>query len=140
MAALTQTPANVGIGSTAARTRAVVGGEAITQGMPVYFNSTNNKYYRADNNLSATAANAVGIAMTPCTGDNQAFVIQEGAGVTVNLGATLVVGETYCVGSTAGQIVPIGDLTSGNFPCILGVATTTALMQTLYAFTGIAKA
>jgi len=137
MAALSQTPANVGIGSLNVRTRPVQAGEAITQGMPVYLN-TDSKYYKADANLSSAAANAVGIAMTPAATDGS-FVMQEGAGVLVNLGATLTVGETYCVGATAGQIVPIGDLSSGHYPCILGTATTTALIQTLYSFTGVAK-
>lgn len=138
MAALTQTPANVAIGSAGTRTRPVQAGEAITQGMPVYLNTSDSKYYRADANLSVAAANAVGIALTPAATDGY-FIMQEGAGWLVNLGATLTVGETYCVGPTAGQIVPIGDLTSGHFPCILGTATTTALLQTLYSFTGVAK-
>jgi len=138
MAALTQTPASVGIGSTETRSRPVTSGEAISQGMPVYL-GTDGKYYKADNNLSAASAKAVGIAMTPAAAADSSFIMQEGPGGFVNLGATLAVGETYCVGATAGQIVPIGDLSSGHYPCILGTATTTALIQTLYSFTGVAK-
>jgi len=137
MTALSQTPANVGIGSSGTRTRTVQAGEAVTQGMPVYLN-TDSKHYRADSNLSAVAAKAIGIAITPASTDGW-FVMQEGPNGLVNLGATLTVGETYCVGATAGQIVPIGDLTTGDYPCILGIATTTALIQTLYAYTGIPK-
>ena len=52
MAALSQTPANVTLGSDAI-VSTVVGGEAITQGMPVYRDSTTLKYLRADANVLA---------------------------------------------------------------------------------------
>lgn len=139
MAALSQTAANVGIASSGTRVRVVQAGESVTQGMPVYLNTSDSKYYKADNNLSVAAANAVGIAMTPASTDGF-FLMQEGPNGLVNLGATLVVGETYCVGATAGQVVPIGDLTTGNYTCILGTATTAALIQTIYSFTAVPKA
>lgn len=138
MAALSQTPANVAIGSSGTRVRVVQAGENITQGQPVYLNSSDSKHYRADSNASATTAKAIGIAISPAS-TNGFFVMQEGAGGLVNLGATLTVGETYCVGPTAGQVNPIGDLTTGDYPCILGTATTTALIQTLYSYTGVPK-
>lgn len=138
MANLSQTAANVAVGSLATRTRVVQAGEAITQGQPVYLNTATAKYLRTDANASATAAEAKGIALTPASTDGF-FVMQEGAGGYVNLGATLTVGETYTVSATAGAICPIGDLTTGDYPCILGIARTTALIQTVYAFTGIAK-
>ena len=137
MPALSQTPANVGIGSSGTRTRIVQAGEAVTQGMPVYLN-TDSKHYRADSNASAVTAKAAGIAITPAPTDGW-FVMQEGPGGLVNLGATLVVGETYVVGATVGQVNPIGDLASGHFPCLLGTAISTSLIQTLYSFTGIAR-
>jgi hypothetical protein len=137
MAALSQTPANVGIGSAGTRARTVQAGESVTQGQPVYLN-TDSKYYRADANASAASAKAVGIVMSPAT-TNGFFLMQEQPGGLVNLGATLSVGETYCVGATAGQVVPIGDLTTGDYPCLLGIAISTSLIQTLYSYTGIPK-
>lgn len=141
MAALSQTPANVNIGDANVRLEKVIGGEAITQGMPVWRNTATNpaKYFRADANASAIASTAAGIALTACSGDNGVFVVMSGDGVLMNLGATLVVGETYCVGSTAGTIVPIGDLTTGDFPFIIGQATTTALIKTVFSGAGVAK-
>jgi len=137
MAALSQTPANVALGSSAVVT-SVIGGEAITQGMPVYRDLTTRKYLKADANVLAKSE-AIGIALTPCGADGAYFVLLERAGNLVNLGATLVVGETYCVGRTVGQIVPIGDLTTGDYPCILGIATTTSLMETVFYYTGAVK-
>ncbi len=142
MAAITTTAANVAVGASSTKTRTVQAGEAITQGQPVYLN-TDGKYYRADNNLSAAAAKAVGIAITPAA-TNGYFVMSVPSDTNgtslVNLGATLVVGETYCVGATAGQIVPIGDLASGNYVCILGVAYSTSLLDHQIIYSGVAKA
>jgi hypothetical protein len=137
MAALSQTPANVTLGSDAI-VSTVVGGETITQGMPVYRDATSLKYYRADANVLAKSE-AIGIAMTPCSMDGSYFVVVQRPGALVNLGATLTVGETYCVGATVGQVVPIGDLTSGDYPCILGTAVTTAFLETLFFYSGAMK-
>lgn len=141
MAALSITAANVNIGEAAVRLDKVTGGEAITQGMPVWKNTSTNpaKYYKADSNASASTATAAGIALTACSGDGGTFVIMSGEGVLMNLGATLVVGETYCVGATAGTIVPIADLTTGDYPFILGQATTTALLKSVFSGAGVAK-
>ena len=43
---------------------------------------------------------------------------------TLDVGATLTIGETYVVSSNAGAIAPIGDLTTGNCVTILGTAIT----------------
>lgn len=141
MPALSITAANVNIGDATVRLDKVVGGEAITQGMPVWKNTSTNpaKYYKADANASASSATAAGIALTACSGDGGNFVLMSGEGVLINLGATLTVGETYCVGATAGQIVPIADLASGDYPFILGQATTTALIKTVFSGAGVAK-
>jgi hypothetical protein len=135
MANLTQTAANVGVGQSGARVRVVQAGEAITQGMPVFLSA--NKYYQCDANVQSKSR-ADAIALTSASTDGW-IVIQEGTGQLINLGATLTVGETYCVSRTQGAICPIGDLVSGDYPCILGVATTTALLQTVYSYAGVMK-
>lgn len=141
MPALSITAANVNIGDANARLEKVIGGEALTQGQAVWKNTATNpaKYYRADANVSAAASTAAGIVLTACSADGASFVLMSGDGVLMNLGATLVVGETYCVGNSAGQIVPIGDLTTGDFPFIIGQATTTALIRTVFSGAGVAK-
>ncbi len=136
MANLSQTAANVGIGNSGTRTRVVQAGAAVTNGQPVYLSSA--KYYPADANL-ASSANATGIALTAASTDGF-FLMQEGAGGLVNLGATLAVGQVYCVSATTGAICPYADLLTGEFVCILGIATTTALLQTVYAYSSVAKA
>jgi hypothetical protein len=138
MANLVQTAANVALAGAGARVQSVQVGEAVTQGQPAYFNSADGKYYQADANSSASTAKAVAIFLTPASTNGYA-VIAEGGGLLVNLGATLTVGETYVVSATKGAICPIADLTTGDYPCILGTATTTTALLTSFYFSGVAK-
>lgn len=139
MANLSQTAANVALGSQSTRTRIVQAGEAITQGMPVYVSTANNKAYQSDADASATAAACDGIALTPAASDGFFVMALPGSDSKVNLGATLVVGETYTVSRTKGAICPIGDLTTGDFPTHLGIASTAALLDFSVFSGGVAK-
>ena len=121
MADLSQTAANVSLTDVAGnRVTAVTAGEAITQGMPVYILSS--KYYQCDASTQA-AAKCKGIALTPAIA-NELFVIA-GDNSTLDVGATLTIGETYVVSGTSGGIAPIADLGTNEFVTILGTATTT---------------
>ena len=136
MANLTQTAANVRIRSTAPVV-ILTASAAVTQGMPV--RPDGDKYRPAQ---ATTAANADSryIAITPASADGDPFVAVR-SGSLVDLGATLVVGETYVVSATAaGAIAPIGDLSSTHFPTILGVATTASTLQFRPIVGGVAKA
>lgn len=136
MANLTQTPANVGIGDQRSRLDPVIAGEAITQGMPVYESA--GKWYQADANV-LSASQATAIAMSAAAADNDPLIVAKGAECLISPGATLTVGETYVVSRTKGAICPIGDLTTGDYPCILGIATTTKYFKTVYAYSNQPK-
>lgn len=140
MADLSQTAANVGLISSGGTVQTVQAGEAITQGMPVYENTSSSpsKWYQADANASAEASAATAFALTPASTDGY-FVLIKGNGAEVNLGATLTVGETYVVSATKGAVAPIGDLTTGDFPTILGTATATNTLKTNFSSAGVAK-
>jgi hypothetical protein len=140
MANLSQTAANVAIGSRETRTQIVQAGESITQGMPVYLSTVDNKYYQSDANGSATTAQCNGIALTPASSDGYFVLALPGTGAKLNVGATLTVGQTYTVSATKGAICPIADLTTGDYPTILGVAATTALLSFDVFASGVAKA
>jgi len=140
MAALSQTPANVGVQGGGRVPPPITYGETITQGQPVYRNSTDNKYYKADANLVAGIATA--IAITPGAADESGVIALPGTTpgqCLINVGATLTVGMVYCVGATAGQIVPYADLTTGDYVTILGVAKTTALLDFMIISSGTQK-
>jgi hypothetical protein len=119
MADLSQTPANVKVMAGSARVLISQAGEAITQGQPVYL-ATDNKWYRCDANDGAIKANCDGIALTSAA--TSGFFVRALPGSDVDVGATLVIGETYIVSVNVGAIAPIGDLASASYVTPLGVA------------------
>lgn len=135
MADLSITAASVAL--TSDTTYALVQvGEAVTQGQPGYLKSSDNKYYKADANVTSAEANALGIFMTPASTDGYAVFATAG---NVNLGATLTVGQVYVVSVTAGGIAPYSDLSTGHYVTILGVAVTAALLDLVPNASGIVK-
>ncbi len=135
MADLTQTPANVAIGSSVSRVRVVQVAEAVVQGEPGYLDVTGGKYRKTDADASEEAARAAGIFLSPAPIDGFAVLAESGS--VVNLGATLTVGETYVVSAAAGKIAPIGDVASGWYVTILGVASSTSLLTLRINATGV---
>lgn len=135
MADLTITAANVKAGSSATRVQLVQAGEAITQGQPVYL-ASDGKYYQTDANDTAVKAQAKGISITPASTDGYFLMHVDGL---VNLGATLAVGQVYVCSATKGGIAPYADLTTNDYVTILGVATTTALLDLNLVVSGVQK-
>lgn len=136
MADLTITPANVALAGSGASTQIVQAGEAVTQGEPLYKSAADDKYYLADANASSATADVLGIALTPAATDG--YLVMQKSG-PINLGATLTANETYVVSATAGGIAPIGDLTTGDYTSIIGVANTTSKLTIDLHKTGVAK-
>lgn len=136
MSDLSQTAANVGIGSLSARVQPVAVGENVTQGQPGYVSATDNLYYQTDANLSVAAAKALGIFLTPASTGGFALLALSGP---VNLGATLSVGQTYAVSRAKGAVCPITDLTTGDYVTILGVASSTSLLTLAINASGTPK-
>lgn len=126
MADLSITAANVAPGANA-RKETVTAGATITAGTPVYKDTADNDEYKASDADAAGTADSDGIALTGSS-DGQPLVIQKSGG-SINLGATLVVGQVYVVSTTAGGIAPYADLLSGDYVTILGVATSTSLLK-----------
>jgi hypothetical protein len=47
----------------------------------------------------------------------------------VTIGGTLVANTAYYLGDTPGGICPVGDLAAGEYPCLLGLATSTSVLN-----------
>ena len=135
MADISVTAANVGLAENGVGTRQVQVGETVTQGEPLYLKTSDNKYWLADADAAASAVVA-GIALTPAAADGYVVMATSGA---VDVGGTLTVGETYIVSATACGIAPIGDLASGDYLSILGVATATDTLDINLYISGVAK-
>lgn len=141
MANLTQTAANVAVGSVNTKITEVPlqAGEALTQGQPAYYKASDRKWYRGDANTSAETAGSnrpVVIVLTPAATNGHFVGAQSGL---VNLGATLAVGTPYVISATTGAICPYADLVTGDYVTFLGVATTTSLIDFKPEYTGVQK-
>jgi hypothetical protein len=135
MADLSITAANVKAGSASTRVQLVQAGEAIDQGEPAYL-ASDGKYYQTDANDTAVKAQAKGIAITPASTDGYFLLAVDGL---INLGATLAVGQIYVCSATKGGIAPYADLTTNDYVSIVGVATTTALLDINLLVSGVQK-
>ncbi len=136
MAALTVTAANVGVKETGVSLEVVPCGETFTQGQPLYKKSSDNLWYKADSNASSATADAKGVALTPGAASGYAVIVKAGK---YNPGATVTVGQIYCVGATAGEIVPYADLTTGDYVTYLGVGSTSSEITLAIKATGVVK-
>ena len=126
MTALAITAANVVAGSDAVVEYGIAG-VAVTAGQAVYLDeASTGKYLLADtNSATAAARKARGVALNNAAA-NQPLVIQKGGQITI--GATLTAGIVYYLGGTPGAIVPVADLTTGDYPCVIGQASSTTVL------------
>jgi hypothetical protein len=113
-------------------------GATITAGQVVYRDATDGKYKLADCD-SATAAvrSPRGIALNGAS-NNQPLSILLGGNVTI--GATLTAGTTYYLSPTPGGIAPLADLSTGDYPVVVGLATSAAILKVDFVEAGVALA
>lgn len=109
--------------------------ETIQQGWPVAISS--GGLIPAESNSSQPVANAVGIALSLGQQDQQVSFAMSGV-IDFGTAATLVQGRAYYVG-TGGQIVPEGDLPTGRYVTLLGIAQSTRLLLLSINATGILR-
>lgn len=143
MADLSQTAANVAIsGATSATVRREYNfGATVVAGNSVYLDTNTNTWKLAQANAATGNLNSdtKGVALNGGA-SGQPAVVAVGESVGINLGATLVVGQTYVVSAgAAGAIAPISDLVSGNYPTLLGVAKSASLLYLQPLSAGVAK-
>lgn len=124
MVAISVTAANV-VAATNAVVLDVILGTTITAGMSVYMDTSTGKYIGCDADVAASAVCA-GIALNGGA-DTQPCRIQTSG--DIDLGATLTVGEIYMVGLAAGAIAPEADIQTGDFPTVLGVASSASNLK-----------
>jgi hypothetical protein len=132
MADIAITAANV-IGDGASPRETMTAGAAISAGQAVYLDTSVNKYKLSDSNLTG-AKTCRGIALNSAAA-GQPLTIQRSGPVTI--GGTLVKGTTYCQSTTAGGICPQADITTGGDVVVLGIATSTTVLQLNIQNTGV---
>lgn len=111
-------------------------GEALTAGQAVYQKAADHKWYKADcNSATAEVRVASGVAVTGSAA-GQPAVVQKGGSVTI--GATLTAGSAYFLSGTAGGIRPAADNTTGDYPQVVGIATSTSVLKLTFLASGVA--
>lgn len=131
MADVTITAASV-LASAQARKHKGTAGATITQGQALYYDSSTNTLKLADADSSATTANCVGIALT--AGASGQDVIYTDFDPDFTPGGTLSLSAAadtavYVLSGTAGAIAPMDDMAAGDYPVIIGVATSASKMK-----------
>ena len=124
--------------TSATNTEKVIYGATIAVGVPVYVDSADGEHKIGDANASAITANCVGITMTP--GVDAGYGIIAKSGPIILVGTTMVVGTNYYVGPTPGEIIPEGDLTTGDRVTRLGTASSATQLDLSIVATGIVRA
>lgn len=134
MADLSITAANVVAGANA-KTKQGTAGATITAGQTVYRDPTDDKFKLADCD-SATAAvrKTSGIALHAAANGQPLLVHTEGP---ITIGAVLTPGVAYYLSGTPGGICPVADLNAGDFPTIMGIATSASVLDVKIHFSGV---
>lgn len=105
----------------------LVAGATITQGQVCYQASADSKAYKADCDSATAEVRAIkGVALNSASAGQPIRLQTTG---DLNPGATLTVGEIYILSNTAGGIMPKGDLSTGEYVQVLGVATTASNLK-----------
>lgn len=119
--------ANVGYGITSV---------AVTAGQAVYETSA-GLIALADADASATTAQAVGIAV--CTAAIGEVCVYAKSGATITqAGTTFGKNIPLFVSNTAGGLMPVADLSAGEYGCCLGFGLSTTTFKVAITYTGVA--
>lgn len=113
-------------------------GATITAGQVLYKDSSDGLWKLADNN-SATAAvrTPQGIALNGAASGQPVRVLKSG---NLTLNAVLTAGVAYYLSDTAGGICPVADLATGEYPSVIGIATSTTVLKVNITTSGAALA
>jgi hypothetical protein len=125
MADLSNTAANVIAGSGAKKVSGIAGA-TVTAGQVVYLDAATDTLKLADNDGAAALRSPVGIALHGATSGQPLTYLSRGP---ITIGATVAVGDILCLSSTAGGICPAADIAAGDYNTILGIATSTTVVD-----------
>lgn len=135
MADLTITAANV-ISGNGADIAHGTAGASITAGQTVYRDPTTKKYLLADSNSGTVAARSPTAFALHAASDGQPLAVhREGP---LSFGAILTPGVAYYQSDTPGGICPVADVGSGEYSTILGIATSSSVLDVDFRSSGVA--
>lgn len=135
MADLTITAASVVAGAGAKIVNGTAGA-SITAGQTVYLDTATGTYKLADcDSATAAARSPKGIALHASASGQPLAVATKGK---VTIGAALTAGVAYYLSGTPGGICPVADLSTGDYPTIVGIATSSSVLDVQFHESGAA--
>lgn len=136
MADLSITAANVAAVSGASIDRSKNAGASVTAGQLVYLEAATSTWKLADcNSATVEARTPTGIALHAAASGQPLAVLTAGP---ITIGATLTAGVAYYCSGTAGGIAPVADVTTGWYVTIVGIATSTTVLDVKFHASGVA--
>lgn len=113
-----------------------IAGATITAGKAVVIDPTTNKYVLSDSNSATAALRGVdGIALNGAS-DGQPLAVHTKGPLT--LGAVLTAGVAVYASDTPGGLCPVADVGSGEYSTIIGIATSTSVLDVDIQESGVA--
>lgn len=135
MADLSITAANVAAEEGAVSKQEWVAGATITAGQAVYIDTAaSNVAKLAQSDGTELEGTVKGIALNGASSGQPVIIAVSGS---LDIGATLTVGQTYVLSQTAGGIAPIADLTTGDYVSHIGVATAADTLRLSIVNSGV---
>ena len=129
------TAASVAAGSGTA-TKHGTAGATVTQGQTVVLNAATGRWVLADSNHATAALRVPGGIALNAASDGQPLAIATGGPVTI--GGTLTAGVAYYQSDTPGGICPVADVGSGERAELVGMATSTTVLDVDIQDSGVA--
>lgn len=102
-------------------------GATITAGQSVYRDSTTGRWLLTDSNSATAAARTPGGIALNGAATGQPLAVHKSGPLVV--GATLTAGVAYYQSDTPGGLCPVADVGSGEYATLIGMATTTAILN-----------
>lgn len=109
---------------------------AVNAGQQTYLDGSTGKLGLADNNSGTPAVRKPRGTALHSAAANQPLAIQRDGSITI--GASLTAGVVYYLSDTPGGICPVADLATGEYPSIVGIATSTSVLDLNYQESGVA--
>lgn len=135
MSDLSITAANV-IAGTGARMKLYTAGATITAGQVVYLEGSSGRCKLADcDSATAEVRSPLGIALNGAANGQPLVVLEDGP---VTIGATMTAGVAYYLSPNAGGIAPVADILTGDNTIIIGIATSTTVLDVNIQESGVA--
>lgn len=135
MADLTITAASVLAGSGASIKHGTAGA-TITAGQQLYLDAATDTWKLADSNSGTVAARTPSATALHAAAAGQPITVHTKGPITI--GATLTAGLAYYLSDTPGGICPVADVGSGEYSTIIGMATSTTVLNVDYQSSGVA--